>query len=175
MKRNCKDCAFRDALQNLADAVTAVIDLTAKGEHVIASGCDGVYRALCDAKDALQSAAEPTRRGRKKRPAVVNVKKPPTLEELLAYAHGIGYHDDAYTREWHRLMSEEYMWRDKAGRPIKNWPAYFNQWRSARAKFEKLDDPDRIPDARNRVRGQLSNHLETPKEVRDDLLSKCGF
>ena len=56
MKRNCNDCAFRDALQNLADAVTAVIDVTAKGEHVIASNCDRVYRALCDAKDALAAA-----------------------------------------------------------------------------------------------------------------------
>ena len=182
MKCDCKENAFRDALQNLADEVTAVIAVTDKGEHVIASNCDRVYRALCDAKDVLaaaqRSAAEPARRGRKrgKRPAVINVKRMPTLEELLDFAHKrLKFFDDAYTREWHRLMSEEHQWKNMKGMPIKNWPAYFAKWRANRAMIEKARDPDRIPDARKNARGRLSNHVDISKEERDDLLGKCGF
>ena len=180
MKSDCKENAFRDALQNLADEVTAVIAVTDKGEHVIASNCDRVYRALCDAKDALaaaqRSAAAPEPGG-ERLPGVIDFKSPPSLELLLAYAHRRArFHDDDYTREWHRIMSEEFGWRDpKTGEALKHWGVLFRIWRKNRAMIEKVRDPDRIPDARNRVRGQLSNHLETPKEVRDELLRKCGF
>ena len=180
MKSDCKENAFRDALQNLADEVTAVIAVTDKGEHVIASNCDRVYRALCDAKDALaaaqRSAAANGGETNGSGPAVINVKRPPTLEELLDYAHKrLGFFDDAFTREWHRVMSEEYQWRGKDGKKIKNWPGVFHSWRENRAAIEKFRDPDRISDARKNARGRLSNHVDISKEERDDLLGKCGF
>ena len=168
--------AVRTALGNLVAAVSAVadaLDAMAKGDRPVAFDANGVRRALCDAKDALAPESAPE--AWKRAAAAARVKRPPTLEELLDHAHRIGFCDDAYTREWHRLMSEEYLWHDKKGKPIGNWRQYFHQWRANRAVLDKVRDPGRIPDARNCTRGQLSNHLETSKEVRDDLLSKCGF
>ena len=90
-------------------------------------------------------------------PPVIDVRTPPTLETLLAFAHlRCGFHDDDFTREWHRLMTEEYMWRHPdTGRRIAHWPAYFRKWRTRRRLFEKLLDPGRIADARTRGNTQL--------------------
>ena len=86
-----------------------------------------------------------------KLPPVIDVKTPPTLELLLAFAHvRCDYFDDDFTREWFSVMNDEYMWRyPETGEPIRHWPAYFRLWRVKRKLFEKLNDPNRIPDARN--------------------------
>ena len=83
-------------------------------------------------------------------PPVIDVRTPPTLELLLAFAHlRCGFYDDDFTREWHRLMSDEYMWRHpESGRRISHWPAYFRKWRTSRDFFAKLYDPARLSDAR---------------------------
>jgi len=83
-------------------------------------------------------------------PPVIDIHTPPSLELLLAFAHHrCHFFDDAFTREWHRIMSEELMWcYPESGRPISHWPAYFRLWRIKRALFEKINDPERIPDAR---------------------------
>ena len=83
-------------------------------------------------------------------PPVIDVHKPPTLELLLAFAHiRCKFYDDTYTREWHRLMTDEYQWlHPDTGTPIRHWPAYFRLWRMNEPYFAMLRDPQRIPDAR---------------------------
>jgi len=79
-------------------------------------------------------------------PPAIDVETPPSLELLMAYAHvRLGYFDDGFIREWHRVMSDELMWRSpKTGKPIRHWPAYFREWRANRRFFELLRDPKRV-------------------------------
>lgn len=83
-------------------------------------------------------------------PPVIDVRTPPSLKLLLAFAHiRCRFYDDAFTREWHRVMKDEYLWlHPETGTPIRHWPAYFRLWRTNEAYFAKLRDPDRIPDVR---------------------------
>ena len=82
-------------------------------------------------------------------PPVIDVRTPPSLELLLAFAHlRCRFFDDAFTREWFHMMNDEFMWcHPETGTPIRHWPAYFRLWRANRAFFDKLRDPNRIPDA----------------------------
>ena len=79
-------------------------------------------------------------------PPVIDVRTPPSLELLLAYAHvRLGYYDDAFTREWHRVMTDELQWiHPKTGKPITHWTASFREWRLNRRFFEVLRDPKRL-------------------------------
>ena len=101
----------------------------------------------------LEKEASPlrvrTREERNLLPPVIDVGTPPSLELLLAYAHArLHYFDDAFTREWHRVMNDELLWRHpKTGRPIAHWPDYFRQWRANRAFFAALRDPKRLQTA----------------------------
>ena len=97
-------------------------------------------------KEASSSARVRARVDREALPPVLDVATPPSLELLLAYAHSrLGYYDDAFTREWHRVMSVELMWcYPKTGKPILHWPAYFREWRANRRFFEVLRDPKRL-------------------------------
>lgn len=110
-----------------------------------------------------------------KLPPVINVKTPPTLELLLAFAHvRCDYFDDDFTREWFRVMNDEYMWcYPETGEPIRHWPAYFRLWRVKRKLFEKLNDPDRIPDrtAVRLARGprKADNWIGTPPDRIEDV------
>ena len=83
-------------------------------------------------------------------PPVIDVKEPPSLDLLLSFAHiRCQFFDDDFTRSWFRLMNDEFMWcHPENGDPIKHWPAYFRLWRANRKFFDRLRDPDRIPDAR---------------------------
>ena len=98
----------------------------------------------------LEKEASPLRvRAREERkllPPVIDVGTPPSLELLIAYAHvRLHYYDDAFTLEWHRVMTDELCWRHpKTGRPIVHWPDYFRQWRANRAFFAALRDPNRL-------------------------------
>ena len=98
----------------------------------------------------LEKEASPLRvragEERKLLPPVIDVGTPPSLELLLAYAHvRLHYYDDAFTREWHRVMTDKLCWRHpKTGRPIVHWPDYFRQWRANRAFFEVRRDPNRL-------------------------------
>ena len=72
----------------------------------------------------------------------------PTVEQVISFAHSIiGFTDDDFIREWHRQMSMAF-WCDEFGNPIRNWGWVFNKWRLNKKLFEKLRDPNRIPDAR---------------------------
>ena len=97
-------------------------------------------------KEASSSARVRAREDRCLLPPVIDVHTPPSLELLLAYAHSrLGYYDDAFTREWHRVMSDEFMWHSpKTGAPIRHWPAHFREWRANRRFFEVLRDPKRL-------------------------------
>ena len=90
-----------------------------------------------------------TREERTPLPPVIDVGTPPSRELLLAYAHArLHSFDDAFTREWHRVMNDELLWRHpKTGRPIAHWPDYFRQWRANRAFFAALRDPKRLQTA----------------------------
>ena len=104
-------------------------------------------------KEASSSPRVRARKDRRLLPPVIDVRTPPSLELLLAYAHArLGYYDDAFTREWHRVMTDEFQWiHPKTGRPIMHWPQYFREWRLNRRFFETLRDPKRLmsPAARN--------------------------
>ena len=95
-------------------------------------------------------SADAVVRAREELPATIDVKTPPSLDLLLAFAHiRCNFFDDDFTREWYRLMNDEYMWiHPDNGRPIRHWPAYFRLWRANNKYFEVLHDPRRIPDAR---------------------------
>ena len=72
----------------------------------------------------------------------------PTVEQVISFAHTIiGFTDDDFIREWHRQMSMAF-WCDEFGNPIRNWGWVFNKWRLNKRLFERLRDPERIPDAR---------------------------
>ena len=72
----------------------------------------------------------------------------PTVEQVISFAHSIiGFTDDDFIREWHRQMSMAF-WCDEFGNPIRNWGWVFNKWRLNKDLFERLRDPERIPDAR---------------------------
>jgi len=93
-------------------------------------------------------------------PPVIDIHTPPSLELLLAFAHlRCHFFDDAFTREWHRIMTDELFWCNaETGRRICHWPAYFRVWRENRKLFEKLRDPDRIPDARKATGGRKADN-----------------
>ena len=72
----------------------------------------------------------------------------PSVEQAISFAHSIiGFTDDDFIREWHRQMSMAF-WCDEFGNPIRNWGWVFNKWRLNKKLFERLRDPERIPDAR---------------------------
>ena len=108
---------------------------------------------------------------------MIDVKTPPSLELLLAYAHvKLGFFDDAFTREWFRQMRDVYMWiHPKTDSPVRHWPVLFCKWIANRAAIDEARDPHRGPGARENARRRLSNHVDITKEERDDLLGKCGF
>ena len=118
-------------------------------------------------KEAPPPPASPART-REELPAVIAVNKPPTLELLLAFAHlRCDFFDDEFTREWFRIMNDEYLWcYPETGTPIRHWPAYFRLWRVKRKLFEKLNDPERLPDARKggRTPRRADNWIGTPTE-----------
>lgn len=111
-------------------------------------------------------------------PPVVDIHSKPSLELLLAFAHRrCHFFDDDFTREWHRVMEEEFQWEHpKTKKPIDPWPAYFREWRLNRPFFEKLRDPNRIPDARKGGRDgggsprKADNWRGTRKEDIGDVL-----
>ena len=122
-------------------------------------------------------------RARVELPPFLDVRTPPSLELLLAFAHErCGFYDDEFTCEWFRMMNDEFLWCHPGnGRPIRHWPAYFRIWRANRKFFERLRDPERIPDARKcgtmasadpraiRVK-HADNWRGTRKEDIDDVL-----
>ena len=73
----------------------------------------------------------------------------PTVEQVISLSKCIlGFDDEHFCREWHRQMQMAF-WCDEFGNPIRNWGWVFNKWRLNKELFERLRDPDRIPDARN--------------------------
>lgn len=106
-------------------------------------------------------------------PVVIAVNKPPTLNLLLSFAHiRCNFFDDEFTREWFRIMNDEYMWcYPETGTPIRHWPAYFRLWRVKEKLFAKLNDPNRIPDARSgKSPRRADNWIGTPAERMDNVL-----
>lgn len=97
-------------------------------------------------KEASSSPRVRAREDRCLLPPVIDVHTPPSLELLLAYAHvRLHYFDDAFTREWHRVMTDEFQWiHPKTGKPITHWTASFREWRLNRRFFEVLRDPKRL-------------------------------
>ena len=97
-------------------------------------------------KEASSSPRVRAREDRCLLPPVIDVHTPPSLELLLAYAHvRLHYYDDAFTREWHRVMTDEFQWiHPKTGKPITHWTASFREWRLNRRFFEVLRDPKRL-------------------------------
>ena len=100
----------------------------------------------------------------------------PTVEQVISFAHSIiGFTDDDLIREWHRQMSMAF-WCDEFGNPIRNWGWVFNKWRLNKKLFEKLRDPNRIPDARKGGRDgggsprKADNWRGTRKEDIGDVL-----
>ena len=72
----------------------------------------------------------------------------PTVEQVISFSKCIlGFDDEHFCREWHRQM-EMAFWCDEFGNPIRNWGWVFNKWRLNKDLFERLRDPERIPDAR---------------------------
>ena len=109
---------------------------------------------------------------RERLPPVIDVRTPPSLELLLAFAHQrCHFFDDAFTREWFRIMNDELLWlHPETGTPIRHWPAYFLRWRANRAFFEKLRDPSRIPDARKGIGPRKAdNWIGTPPDRIEDV------
>ena len=72
----------------------------------------------------------------------------PTVEQVISFAKSIlGFNDEHFCREWYRQMSMAF-WCDEFGNLIRNWGWVFNKWRLNKDLFERLRDPERIPDAR---------------------------
>ena len=72
----------------------------------------------------------------------------PTVDQVISFAKYIlGFNDEHFCREWHRQM-EMAFWCDEFGNLIRNWGWVFNKWRLNKDLFERLRDPERIPDAR---------------------------
>lgn len=72
-------------------------------------------------------------------------------------------------------MNDDYMWcYPETGTPIRHWPAYFRLWRVNRSFFERLRDPERIPDARKGRTAaggrKADNWRGTKPENMDDVL-----
>ena len=117
LERRCENCAEIDAGK-------------------VRKGIEELRELIQSAWREIETLAQPVRH--------VDVKTPPTVEELLAYAHRIGIWNDAYVREWHRVMSEEYQWRhSSSGDPIRHWPAYFRYWRLRDPNFAALPESAR--------------------------------
>ena len=100
-------------------------------------------------------------------------KRIPTLEMVLSHCHHrMCFHDDEFVRYWYNQM-EFQLWCDRLGNPIKNWAYELSVWIGNRAFFERLRDPDRLPDARTRRktadRRQPINHLAGSEEFIKDF------
>jgi len=96
----------------------------------------------------------------------------PTLEQVLSHAHTImGFRDDDFVRDWYQQMNAVF-WCDEFGNQIKNWAWVLNKWRLNRKIFERLRDPERIPDARKAGTGgrKADNWRGTKREEVGDVL-----
>ena len=91
----------------------------------------------------------------------------PTVEQVISFAKSIlGFNDEHFCREWYRQMSMAF-WCDEFGNLIRNWGWVFNKWRLNKDLFERLRDPERIPDARKGGAKRKSDNWRgtNPKEV----------
>lgn len=95
----------------------------------------------------------------------------PTIDQVLSHAHTImGFRDDGFIRDWYRQMNAVF-WCDEFGNQIKNWAWVLNKWRHNRKLFDRLRDPERIPDARKSGgRRKSDNWRGTKSEEVGDVL-----
>lgn len=96
----------------------------------------------------------------------------PTLAQVISHAQStLAFNDEEFLTEWYREMDCAF-WCDEFGNPMKNWGWILNKWRANRRLFERLRDPDRLPDARkgSRSKRKSDNWRATRKEDMDDVL-----
>jgi len=95
----------------------------------------------------------------------------PTIDQVLSHAHTImGFRDDDFIRDWYRQMNAVF-WCDEFGNQIRNWAWVLNKWRHNRKLFDRLRDPERIPDVRKSGGRRKSDNWRGTKseEVGDAL------
>lgn len=90
----------------------------------------------------------------------------PTPEEVLERSHAfLNFYDDIFLLQWYCGMCFS-VWCDEFGNPIKNWGYTLWKWIQNRPLFNKLRDPDRIPDARKaRKSDKPTNFLPSDESV----------
>jgi len=69
----------------------------------------------------------------------------PTMVRAVRHAQLRGFNDEAFVMEWYNCMDMS-CWADRNGNPVRNWCNMLAQWIKNRELFDKLRDPDRIPD-----------------------------
>jgi len=97
----------------------------------------------------------------------------PTIARAVAHAQLMGCFDAAFVRKWYDCMDMS-CWADSHGNPIQNWCHLLMRWIENRAYFDKLQDPNRIPDTLaggGRAGAKPINWRGTRKEDLDGFLA----
>jgi len=99
------------------------------------------------------------------------VKTIPSIERAISHAALRHYDDAEFVRSWYMAMEMD-AWMNRFGEPIRNWCSVLERWIHNRAYFDKLNDPNRIPDARKSGSGgrKADNWRGTRKEDVGDVL-----
>jgi len=99
------------------------------------------------------------------------VQEIPTIERAISHAALRNFYDELFVRSWYASMDMD-SWSDRFGEPVNNWCSILERWIHNRTFFEKLNDPNRIPDARTvGSRGRKADNWRgTRKEDIGDVL-----
>jgi len=93
----------------------------------------------------------------------------PTRQRAIEHARLRGFADSDFVSSWYDKMDMA-NWNDRHGMAIENWGLSLMRWFSYRDFFNKLQDPNRIPDAVSgggRAGGKPVNWRGTRKEDLD--------